>query len=367
MEWARSHRIIAIWLVLVGIGAGCAAPSHAPRIAEVAVEPTPPPRERERDDKYVPEHYLKQEHQIPMRDGVRLFTAVYSPKDTSQTYPIMLFRTPYSIGPYGQDKYKEQLGPGWHFTREKFIFVYQDVRGRFMSEGEFENMRPHRPVKTSPTDIDESTDTYDTIEWLLANVPNHNGRVGQWGISYPGFYTAAGMIDAHPALIAASPQAPVSDFYFDDFHHHGAFFLPHAFNFYVAFGKPRPQPTTEWGKPFEHGTPDGYQFFMDLGPLKNADEKYMKGEVAFWNDIMAHPDYDEYWRARSILPHLKNVAPAVMTVGGWFDAEDLYGPLKIYRTVERNNPDAFNILVMGPWPHGGWGRNPSPFKGEGQG
>ncbi len=307
--------------------------------------------------KEIEQRYIKHEHMIPMRDGVRLFTSVYAPRDNTRPYPIMLSRTPYSCRPYGEDKYRPSLGPNKKFTEEQFIFVCQDVRGRVMSEGEFVNVRPHVAVKDDPTDIDESTDTYDTIEWLLANVPNHNGRVGMWGISYPGFYSSAGMIDAHPALKAVSPQAPIADWYFDDFYHHGAFFLPHAFNFFAVFGQARPEPTQERGKEFDHGTPDGYQFFMDLGPLKNANERYFHGEIAFWNEITAHPSYDEFWKARRILPHLKKVSPAVMTVGGWYDAEDLYGTLNTYQAVEKQNPGIVNILVMGPWVHGGWGRS----------
>jgi hypothetical protein len=308
------------------------------------------------DALWVEAHYEKSEHQIPMRDGVRLFTAVYSPRDTSRPWPIMLARTPYSVRPYGEDEYKDSLGPSELFQEDRFIFVYQDVRGRFMSEGEFENMRPHIDRKRGNKDIDESSDTYDTIEWLIENIPNNNGRVGMWGISYPGFYAAAGMIDAHPALKAVSPQAPIADWYWDDFHHHGALFLPHTFNFFAEFGRPRTGPTTEWGPDFKHGTPDGYQFFLDLGPIKNADEKYFHGEVEFWTQAAAHPDYDEFWQSRNLLPHLDNVAPAVMIVGGWFDAEDLYGPLKIYRSVEEKNSEVQNVLVMGPWPHGGWAR-----------
>ena len=182
--------------------------------------------------------------------------------------------------------------------------------------------------------------------------------MGQWGISYPGFYTAAGMIDTHPALKAASPQAPIGDFYFDDFHHHGAFFLAHAFSFFARHAKPRPKPTTEPLVPFEYGTPDGYQFFLDLGPLSNINRVHLKGEIEFWNQMMEHPRYDAFWSKRGIVRHLKNVRCAVMTVGGWFDAEDLYGPLEIYRSVERNNPDISNVLVMGPWAHGDWGRRP---------
>jgi len=224
-----------------------------------------------------------------------------------------------------------------------------------MSEGEFVNMRPHNPDK-GPHDIDESTDTYDTIDFLLKRVPNHNGKVGQYGISYPGFYTAAGMIDAHPALAAVSPQAPVSDWFFDDFHHHGAFFLPHAFNFEAGFGRPRPQPTQDRSFKFDVGTPDGYEFFLKLGSLAHADERWFHGEIAMWENMVAHPNYDSYWSERNVLPHLNHVAPAVMTVGGWFDAEDLYGALQVYRSIERQNPGVFNVLVMGPWSHGGWSR-----------
>ena len=300
--------------------------------------------------------YTKQEHMVPMRDGISLFTAVYVPKDDSQRYPILMVRTPYSCRPYGPRKYRKRLGPDRQFALDGYIFVYQDVRGCYMSEGEFVNMRPHIDEKVSTADVDESSDTYDTIEWLLDNIPDHNGRVGLWGNSYPGFYAAAGMIDAHPALKAVSPQAPIADWWFDDFHHHGAFFLPHAFNFLASFGRARPEPTTTRGPRVDHTTPDGYQFFLDMGSLKNANERYLHGEIAFWNEIVEHPNYDAFWQARNILPHLKNVAPAVMTVGGWFDAEDLYGPLNIYRTIERDNPGIFNVLVMGPWRHGGWNR-----------
>jgi putative CocE/NonD family hydrolase len=269
----------------------------------------------------------------------------------------MLMRTPYGVGPYGPEAYKDSLGPGELFARDGFIFAYQDVRGRYRSEGEFVNMRPHIKHKHAATDIDESTDAWDTVDWLVKNVANNNGRVGMWGISYPGFYCSAGMIDAHPALRAVSPQAPIADWYFDDFHHHGAFFLPHNFNFMAAFGRPRPKPVTDGWQRFDHGTPDGYQFFYDMGPLKNADLKYFKGEVAFWNEVMEHPDYDEFWQSRNILPHLNNVAPAVMTVGGWYDAEDLYGAIKTYQAIETQNAGVFNMLVMGPWIHGGWSRN----------
>jgi hypothetical protein len=219
-------------------------------------------------------------------------------------------------------------------------------------------MRPHNPKK-EPTDIDESTDTYDTVDWLVKHVPNNNGRVGQWGISYPGFYTSAGMIDAHPAMKAVSPQAPIADWFIgDDFHHNGCLFLPHCFNFMATFGRPRPEPTTKSGQKFEHGTPDGYDFFLKkMGPLANADAKYLKGDVAFWNESMRHGNYDEFWQARNLRPHLKDIKPAVMTVGGWFDAEDLFGALETFKTVQANHPPPANHLVMGPWSHGGWSRS----------
>jgi putative CocE/NonD family hydrolase len=301
--------------------------------------------------------YTKMETQITMRDGAKLFTSIYQPKDTSQKYPILLCRTPYSVSPYGPDEYKTSIGPSLLFQKEKYIIVYQDVRGRMMSEGDFKWMTPYIPKKSSPKDVDETTDTYDTIEWLVKNIPNNNGRVGMWGISFPGFYTAQGMIDAHPALKAVSPQAPMADnFLGDDMHHNGALFLPHAFNFISGFGKPRKGPTTVSSFGFNHGTPDGYKFFLEMGPLANANKKYLHDEIRIWNEWMTHGVYDEYWQAQNVPQHLSHVRPAVMTVGGWFDAEDLQGAIKIYQAVEKNNPNAYNILVMGPWFHGGWSR-----------
>jgi uncharacterized protein len=305
---------------------------------------------------YARAHYNKHEYMVPMRDGTELFTAVYTPKGRSKEYPIMMMRTPYSCRPYGVDEYRRVLGPSRLFMEDKFIFVYQDVRGKYMSEGEFTNMTPHNSLKGTDSDIDESSDTYDTVAWLVENVKHNNGRVGQWGISYPGFYTAAGMIDHHPALIASSPQAPIADWWYDDFHHNGAFFLPHCFNFISSFGLPRPEPTTESAERFDHGTKDGYQFFLDVGPIKNLQAEYLHGEVEFWNELIAHPNYDSYWEARNLLPHLRNAPPAVLTVGGLFDAEDLYGAWNIYSSTEEKNPSIDNYIVMGPWAHGGWSR-----------
>ncbi len=318
------------------------------------------------DSYNVKDHYTKSETQIVMRDGVKLFTSIYVPKDTSQKYPIILNRTPYSVAPYGANDYRPVLGPSSRFMKEGYIFVYQDVRGRMMSEGDFHWMTPYKPKKAGAKDVDESTDTYDTIEWLIKNVPNNNGRVGIWGISFPGHYTAQAIIDAHPALKCASPQAPMADNWIgDDMHHNGALFLPHAFNFISVFGQPRSGPTQIFGPRFNHGTPDGYKFFLEMGPLANANKKYLKGEIKIWNEWMEHGDYDGYWQAQNVPQHLTKVRPAIMTVGGWFDAEDLYGPLKIYQAIEKHNPNTYNTLVMGPWCHGCW--NEARGTGEGLG
>jgi uncharacterized protein len=303
----------------------------------------------------VRERYIKHEYRIPMRDGKRLFTAVYTPKDRSQAYPFLMTRTPYSVAPYGPDAYMRDLGPSKEFENSAYIFVYQDVRGRYMSEGQFVEMRPEVDHPKSKNDVDESTDTYDTIDWLLKNVPNNNGI---WGISYPGFYTAAGMINSHPALKAASPEAPMIDlFRGDDSYHGGAFMLAANFGFYVYF-KPQPVPTSrEQGfRGFDYGTEDGYQFYLDMGPLSNAERRYFKGQNFLWDDQAAHDTYDDYWKVRNLAPHLRNIHCAVLTVGGWFDAEDLQGPLTTYAALKKDDPGIFNGLVEGPWVHGGWAR-----------
>jgi putative CocE/NonD family hydrolase len=312
----------------------------------------------EADAAYLIEHYTKYEYMISMRDGVKLYTAVFAPKDLSERYPILLERTPYGVRPYGPDNYPPSLRPQMrYFARDRFIFAVQDVRGRNGSEGEYVHMRPHLAVKNGKQDIDESTDTHDSIDWLVKNVANNNGNVGMMGTSYPGFYSAAGMIDAHPALKCVSPQAPISDWFVgDDFHHNGAFYLAHAFRFFSSFGQVLEEPTRDSPQRFDFRTPDGYEFYLNAGPLPNLAEKYLKQKIVFWDELMEHGAYDDFWQARNLLPHLKNIKPAVMTVGGWFDAEDLYGPLNIYKRVQQNSPGAVNMLVMGPWAHGGWHR-----------
>lgn len=305
---------------------------------------------------YVKANYTKQEYQIPMRDGAKLFTAVYAPKDTAQKYPILMIRTQSGVVPYGADQYPNDLGPSPLFGRSGYIFVYQDIRGRWMSEGAFEPTRPHNPAKKGPRDVDESSDTFDTIDWLIKNVPNNNGKAGHYGTSYRGWLVAAGMIDAHPALVAASPQAPIMDkFMGDDWHHNGAFFLPHAFYYIPRTGTPRPEPSQKPFYPvYDLGTPDGYDFFLRLGPLANVDAQYYKGGVPYWNEVLKHGNYDDYWKARNLRPHLQKIKPAVLTVGGWFDAENLFGALEAYKRIAETSPNDKNVFVMGPWIHGGW-------------
>ena len=297
--------------------------------------------------------YTKREALIPMRDGVKLFTAIYTPKHLNRPEPILLQRTPYGVSPYGAEAFPGHLGPSSRFQKEGFIFVYQDVRGRMMSEGDFVNMRPQRAI--SGAAVDESTDTYDTIQWLLKEAPGNNGRVGQWGISYPGFYTAVGMLSGHPALKAVSPQAPIVDWFAgDDFHRNGALWLPHAFNFMVSFGQPRLKPTQAWPTPLKRDTSDGYDWFLRLGSTV-ATRKYTQN-VPFWNEMLDHPAYDAFWQARNLRPQLTAVKPAVLTVGGWYDAENLFGTLQVYTALQHQSPDTDSRLVMGPWSHGAWER-----------
>jgi uncharacterized protein len=292
--------------------------------------------------------YLKYEFRIPMRDGKRLFTAVYVPKNASTPYPILLTRTPYGVGPYGVNNYPAILGPSRKFDQEGFIFAFQDVRGRYMSEGKWVEMRPINGK------IDESTDTYDTIEWLLKNVRNNNGKVGLLGISYPGFYSTAGLINSHPALLAASPQAPIADLFMgDDAYHNGAFFLAANFSFYQGFTPQMKPVPTDSGNGFHYRTGNGYSFFLRMGPL-DGSQKYFHRRNPYWNDLLTHTTYDDFWKERNILPHLHEIKPAILVVGGWFDAEDLAGTLGTYRAIRRQSPGTRITLAMGPWPHGAW-------------
>ncbi|EOR95439.1 Glutaryl-7-ACA acylase [Arcticibacter svalbardensis MN12-7] len=319
------------------------------------------------DSAYVRENYTKIERQIPMRDGIKLFTSIYIPKDQSKRYPFLINRTPYTVAPYGDGKYKTSLGNFPAMMKEGFIFVYQDVRGKWMSEGNFDDVRPQVANKKSKKDIDESSDTYDTIDWLVKNINNNNGKAGIYGISYPGFYSTASLPNAHPALKAVSPQAPVTDWFMgDDFHHNGVLFLTDAFGFMSTFGVPRLKPiTVEKGpKSFQYSITDNYSFFLKSGSVKELKEKYFADSIQFWNNLFAHPNLDSFWKARNIQPHLTKVKPAVMVVGGFFDAEDAYGTFATYKSIEKQNPEANNILVMGPWFHGGWVRSDGSSFGD---
>ena len=306
------------------------------------------------DTSWVRNNFIKTEHAIPMRDGVKLYTVIYTPKD-GEAYPVLMQRTPYSAAPYGASSYRRRLGPNTSLMQDKYIFVYQDARGRYKSEGNFREMTPAIPNKKSNKDVDESSDTYDTIEWLLKNTKN-NGKVGQYGISFPGYYSSAALPDAHPALKAVSPQAPMSDeFIGDDCYHNGAFFLMDNFGFYSGFDGPKSANGEDYERFFRASYTDAYQYFLDFGPLKKANASpFFSDPNSVWRQVVAHPVYDEFWQSRNIKPHLKNVKPAVLVVGGWFDAEDLYGALKTYSAIEKQSPGNNARLVMGPWTHGGW-------------
>ncbi|MFZ1083602.1 MAG: CocE/NonD family hydrolase [Terracidiphilus sp.] len=314
--------------------------------------------------------YTKYEFRIPMRDGKRLFTAVYVPKDAEGgPYPFLINRTPYDVGPYGEDQYPMHLGPSPsdEFEQSGYIFVYQDVRGRWMSEGEYVEMRPHIDEKTSSKDVDDASDMSDTLDFLLKHIANNNGKAGIYGISYPGFYTSASIIDSHPALVAASPQAPMTDLFAgdDDSYHGGAFMLSATFDFYAAYFHPqenpfKPKPVV----PFDFGTPDSYKFFLRAGNITNLDQRYLKGSNWLFSDQVKHNTYDSYWQARDLSRHMKNVHCAVLVVGGWYDAEDLSGPLSTFNAIRKFNPQTPATLVEGPWVHGGWARSDGSHLGD---
>lgn len=317
------------------------------------------------DSTWIRDHYYKIERYIPMRDGIRLFTSIYIPKDSSSNHPILMTRTPYSCAPYGEQNFR----PYWYsyqknYLKEGYIMVIEDVRGRWMSEGQFVDVRPFSPNKKG-TEIDEASDTYDAIDWLVKNLPHNNGKVGVFGISYPGFYSTMAAASNHPALKAVSPQAPVTNWFLgDDFHHNGAFFQMDGFAFYSSFGKPRPQPTTVGPTPFEYYTHDNYKFYLETGTLKNL-AKLAGDSVQFWHELYQHPNYDAWWQMRDARKATAHLQPAMLWVGGNFDAEDNWGAWNAYRAAEQNNPGkAFNKIVMGPWYHGQWASNDGTHMGN---
>jgi uncharacterized protein len=311
-------------------------------------------------------NYTKKEILIPMRDGVKLFTSLYIPKDQTEKHPFLLKRTPYSCAPYGEKELRNfETGHLKEYLKENYIMVTQDVRGRWMSEGNFVDVRPYNPNKKNTTDIDESTDTYDTIDWLVKNIQGNNGSVGVFGISYPGFYSTMAALSNHPALKAVSPQAPVTEWFLgDDFHHNGAFMLMDGFNFYSSFGKPRPTPTTVGPKGFTLPTKDNYDFFLRTGALSNFTQ-LMGDSIAFWKDLMAHPNYDQWWKARNPMNFVQNISSTIPTlvVGGLYDAEDCYGAWNLYKAIESKTKNN-NKIVMGPWYHGQWASGDGNYLGN---
>ena len=308
---------------------------------------------------YVQEHYIKIDTTIKMRDGIKLYTIIYVPKDSSQNYPFLMERTPYSSAPYGVQNYPSVIGPNSSMMKEQYIFVVQDVRGRFMSEGVNLEVTPYIKNKKTNKDVDESSDTYDTIDWLLKNVRNNNGRVGIAGISYPGFYATASLPGAHPALKAVSPQAPVTDeFIGDDANHNGAFFLLDNFSFMNEFDMERNDPVQEYAKPlFDVKSKDAYNYYLKMGTVKNTNNKaYYNNKSVIWNQYLQHDTYDDYWKVRNTRTYLKNITIPTLVVGGWFDAEDLFGALHTYEAIEKQSTKKNSHLVMGPWTHGAWER-----------
>ncbi len=311
--------------------------------------------QNEQDSAWIRDNYTKKETYIPMRDGVKLFTAVYLPKDMSEKHPVLMRRTPYSCAPYGENNFASFWNSHLrYYFRENYIYVIQDVRGRWMSEGEFEDVRPFMKDKKTNADIDEASDTYDAIDWLVKNIPNNNGNVGVFGISYPGFYSTMAAASGHPALKAVSPQAPVTEWFLgDDFHHNGAFFQMDGFVFYSGFGKPRPKPTTVGSPGYNFTIRDNYKFYLEAGTLKNL-AKMIGDSIRFWHHMYQHPNYDDWWQARDARRAMYNIKPAMLTVGGLFDAEDCYGAWNLYKAIEKQNPGIQNKIVMGPWSHGQW-------------
>ncbi len=299
--------------------------------------------------------YEKHDVMIPMRDGVKLHTAYYTPKNASSPLPIILNRTPYGI----DDRLAGTLN-GYYkaLAKDGYIFAYQDIRGRYGSEGTFVMQRNPDHVRTGKG-IDESTDAYDTIEWLIHNVPANNGRVGMLGVSYDGWTTAMALIDPHPALRAASPQASPADMYMgDDFHHQGAFRLSYGFEYAVL------TEAADTNSSFAFDTFDTYEWYLKLGPLSNANERYLHGKLPSWNDFAAHPNNDQFWQRQAMASYLKSITVPTLNVAGWWDQEDFYGPIRIYRELEKHDSLNLNFLVVGPWNHGGWEGGPGKQLGN---
>ena len=302
--------------------------------------------------------FTKIDVMIPMRDGVKLHTEVYAPKNAAGPLPFLMTRTPYGLA-LDEHGFNRALSTSYlELAREGFIFVFQDIRGRYKSEGKFVMLRPPRD-RRNPNAIDESTDTNDTIDWLLKNVPNHNGRVGVLGISYGGWLTVMAMIDPHPALKAVSEQASPADMYLgDDFHHNGAFRLSYGLEYSSRMETNKEQFN------FDFDRFDTFDWYLRLGPLANFSKKYVQDKLPTWNDFVEHPNYDDFWKRQAVVPYLKQANVPNLNVAGWWDQEDFYGPLKIYEALEKLDKDHRNYIVVGPWNHGGWARGSGQSLGK---
>ena len=301
--------------------------------------------------------YTKIDEMIPARDGVRLHTEIYVPKKSREPLPFLISRTPYGQN-LDSKGFNTALYRCEELAQDGYIFVFQDIRGRYKSDGQFVMLRRPRD-KRDPKAIDESTDTYDTIEWLLKNVPNNNGRVGIFGISYPGWLTVMATLDPHPALKAASEQASPADMYLgDDFHHNGALRLSYGWEYATRME------TSKVDYAFDFDKFDTYEWYLKQGPLSNLNEKYAKYKLPTWNAFVDHPNYDEYWKTQAVTPYLNEISVPNLNVAGWWDQEDFYGPVQIYKTLEKFDTRHLNYLVIGPWNHGGWSRGPGRSLGK---
>jgi putative CocE/NonD family hydrolase len=299
--------------------------------------------------------YVRTEAMVPMRDGVKLHTLYYVPKSASGKLPIILQRTPYGIDHSLRGNLRSYYAA---LAREGYIFAYQDIRGRYGSEGTFVMQRAPAHLSDKKA-VDESTDAYDTIDWLVKHVPGNNGRVGMLGISYPGWTTAMALIDPHPALRAASPQASPADMWLgDDFHHQGAFRLSYGFEYAVL------TEAADTNSNFSFDRYDTYDGYLELGPLSNVNDSILHGKLPTWNDFVAHPDYDQFWKRQTIAPYLTKVTVPTLNVAGWWDQEDFYGPIRIYRAMEPHDTRHLSRLVVGPWNHGGWAGGPGQKLGN---
>ncbi|MDD8027484.1 MAG: CocE/NonD family hydrolase [Acidobacteriota bacterium] len=331
----------ALGLAALSTGSARVVPSPAPAPVSQAVPDTP---------------FVLTEAMIPMRDGVKLYTAIWAPGNASGPWPFLMDRTPYSASGRTSASINQRYR---ELARDGYIFVFQDIRGRNKSEGEFVMIRPLRTDRSDPKATDETTDTYDTIDWLIKNVPGHNGRVGVFGVSYDGWTTVMAALEPHPALKAVSPQAPAGDMWMgDDFFHNGAFRLTYGFEYSVRMEWPNGDPL------FRFDRYDTYDWYLDLGPLANVNAVHFQGRIPTWNNFIAHPNWDAFWRGKALDRLVREPKVPTLNVAGWWDQEDFYGPMSTYLAYEKNDKAGLSHLVVGPWNHGGWTAGPGDKLGR---